>query len=127
MTAAKEQLEKTIIRADMAETPGIDVQMQTDSGGPGGGKPINLEVFGNNQADQNAAVQVIAAEMMRMGGFIDIVDTRPSPGVEWQISVNRSEAAHRRAAFAACGSDLCEKRAGPDADGDWVEYQLFQP
>ena len=36
---------------------GIDVQVQTSSGGPGGGKPINLDVLGNNQAEQEAAVQ----------------------------------------------------------------------
>ena len=33
------------IRADMSTIPGIDVQVQTDSGGPGGGKPINLKVL----------------------------------------------------------------------------------
>ena len=91
------------IRAEMAEIPGIDVQVQTDSGGPGGGKPINLEVVGNVQADQEAAVETIIAEMVRMGGFIDIVDTRPSPGVEWQISVDRSEAARSGANVALLG------------------------
>ena len=91
------------IRADMAQIPGIDVQVQTDSGGPGGGKPINLEVIGNNQAEQEAAVSIITAQMNRMGGFIDIVDTRPSPGVEWQISVDRSEAARSGANVALLG------------------------
>ena len=91
------------IRADMAQIPGIDVQVQTDSGGPGGGKPINLEVIGNNQVEQETAVAMITAEMNRMGGFIDIVDTRPSPGVEWQISVDRSEAARSGASVALLG------------------------
>lgn len=91
------------IRADMAEIPGIDVQVQTDSGGPGGGKPINLEVVGNVQSDQEAAVDRIIAQMGRMGGFLDIVDTRPSPGVEWQISVDRSEAARSGANVALLG------------------------
>ena len=91
------------IRADMAEIPGIDVQVQTDSGGPGGGKPINLEVVGNVQADQEAGIEMIIAEMARMGGFIDVVDTRPSPGVEWQISVDRSEAARSGANVALLG------------------------
>ena len=91
------------IRADMSEIPGIDVQVQTDSGGPGGGKPINLEVLGNIQSDQEAAVLMILAEMERLGGFIDIVDTRPSPGVEWQITVDRSEAARSGANVALLG------------------------
>ncbi len=91
------------IRADMAQIPGIDVQVQTDSGGPGGGKPINLEVIGNNSDDQEAAVELILQEMNRIGGFIDVVDTRPSPGVEWQIAVDRSEAARSGASVALLG------------------------
>ena len=91
------------IRADMAQIPGIDIQVQTDSGGPGGGKPINLEIRGNNTADQEASVQIILDEMERMGGFIDVVDSRPSPGVEWQISVDRSEAARSGADVALLG------------------------
>ncbi|SIT85540.1 multidrug efflux pump [Yoonia rosea] len=91
------------IRVDMAEIPGIDVQVLTDSGGPGGGKPINLEVIGNAQADQEAAVVAILAQMERMGGFIDVVDSRPSPGVEWQIAVDRSEAARSGANVAVLG------------------------
>jgi multidrug efflux pump len=91
------------IRADMAQIPGIDIQVQTESGGPGGGKPINLEVRGNNSADQEAAVQIILAEMDRMGGFIDVIDSRPSPGVEWQINVDRSEAARSGADVALLG------------------------
>ncbi|MEO1640081.1 MAG: efflux RND transporter permease subunit, partial [Pseudomonadota bacterium] len=91
------------IRADMAEIPGIDVQVQTSDGGPGGGKPINLEVLGNIEADQSAAVQAIILEMERMGGFVDVVETRPSPGVEWQITVDRSEAARSGANVALLG------------------------
>ncbi|WP_108813733.1 efflux RND transporter permease subunit [Loktanella sp. Alg231-35] len=91
------------IRTDMAEIPGIDVQVQTDSGGPGGGKPINLEVLGNIRAEQETAVQTIIAKMEQMGGFIDVVESRPNPGVEWQITVDRSEAARSGANVALLG------------------------
>ncbi len=91
------------IRADMAEIPGIDVQVQTDSGGPGGGKPINLEVLAKNTEEQAAAVQTIIDTMDRLGGFIDVIESRPSPGVEWQITVDRSEAARSGADVALLG------------------------
>jgi multidrug efflux pump len=91
------------IRAEMAQIPGIDVQVQTDSGGPGGGKPINLEVLSKVQVEQEAAVQTIIAAMDRLGGFIDVVETRPNPGVEWQITVDRSEAARSGADVALLG------------------------
>ena len=91
------------IRADMAQIPGIEVQVQTDAGGPGGGKPVNLEIFSNVDADQTAAVQAVLDAMDQIGGFIDVVDSRPSPGVEWQISVDRSEAARSGADVALLG------------------------
>ncbi len=91
------------IRADMAEIPGIEVQVQSSAGGPGGGKPINLEVYSRIEADQTAATQAILDAMDRIGGFIDVVDSRPSPGVEWQISVDRSEAARSGADVALLG------------------------
>jgi multidrug efflux pump len=91
------------IRADMALIPGIDVQVQTAQAGPGGGKPINLEVLGNDPAEQEVAVTAILAEMDRIGGFVDIVDSRPNPGVEWQITVDRSEAARSGANVALLG------------------------
>ncbi len=91
------------IRADMAEIPGIQVQVQTDDGGPGGGKPIAMNVLSKNTAEQAEAVQMIIDEMDRLGGFTDVVETRPSPGVEWQISVDRSEAARAGADVALLG------------------------
>ncbi|MEL6572941.1 MAG: efflux RND transporter permease subunit [Pseudomonadota bacterium] len=91
------------IRADMAEIPGIQVQVQTDDGGPGGGKPIAMNVLSKNTSEQAEAVQMIIDEMDRLGGFTDVVETRPSPGVEWQISVDRSEAARAGADVALLG------------------------
>ena len=91
------------IRRDMAAIPGIEVQVQTDSGGPGGGKPINMEVLAKSTNDQKTAVDLIIAEMDRIGGFIDVIETQPSPGVEWQISVDRSEAARSGADVATLG------------------------
>ncbi|WP_019953603.1 efflux RND transporter permease subunit [Yoonia vestfoldensis] len=91
------------IRTEMAQIPGIEVQVQTSAAGPGGGKPINLEIFSGNDADQTAAVEAVLGSMNRLGGFIDVIDSRPSPGVEWQISVDRSEAARSGADVALLG------------------------
>ncbi len=81
------------IRASVADIAGIDVQVQTESGGPTAGKPVNLEITARNPAVQGQAVQQIRDIMDRVGGFTDITDTRPVPGVEVSILVNRAEAA----------------------------------
>ncbi|ANT63101.1 acriflavin resistance protein (plasmid) [Salipiger sp. CCB-MM3] len=81
------------IRSDMSDIAGINVQAQVDSGGPSGGKPINLEIVSKDRDAQAAAVSEIREAMDRLGGFTDVTDTRALPGVEWELVMDRSEAA----------------------------------
>ncbi|MCH2076581.1 MAG: efflux RND transporter permease subunit [Rhodobacteraceae bacterium] len=81
------------IREEVSDIAGIDVQVLTDDGGPAGGKPINLKLLGNDAAAQAAAVEGVREAMATIGGFTDITDTRPLPGVELSIIVDRVEAA----------------------------------
>ncbi|WP_298862262.1 efflux RND transporter permease subunit [uncultured Sulfitobacter sp.] len=81
------------IRKSVSDIAGIDVQVQTESGGPTTGKPVNLQITARNPDLQNKAVQQIRNIMDGLGGFTDVTDTRPVPGVEVSILVNRAEAA----------------------------------
>ena len=81
------------IRAEMADLAGIDVQVQTESGGPTMGKPVNLQVTASDPDAQARAVVEALDVMERVGGFTDVTDTRPLPGVEVAIDVDRAEAA----------------------------------
>jgi multidrug efflux pump len=81
------------IRQSVSDIAGIDVQVQTESGGPTTGKPVNLQVTARNPDNQALGVQQIRDIMDSMGGFTDVTDTRPVPGVEVSILVNRAEAA----------------------------------
>jgi multidrug efflux pump len=81
------------IRQSVSDIAGIDVQVQTESGGPTTGKPVNLQVTARNPGNQALGVQQIRDIMDSMGGFTDVTDTRPVPGVEVSILVNRAEAA----------------------------------
>ena len=81
------------IRESVSDIAGIDVQVQTESGGPTAGKPVNFQITARNPDLQNEAVQQVRDIMDRMGGFTDVTDTRPVPGVEVSILVNRAEAA----------------------------------
>ncbi|MGC1505278.1 MAG: efflux RND transporter permease subunit [Sulfitobacter sp.] len=81
------------IRSSVSDIAGIDVQVQTESGGPTAGKPVNLQITARNPGVQGQAVQQVRDIMDRLGGFTDVTDTRPVPGVEVSILVNRAEAA----------------------------------
>lgn len=94
------------IRIDVADIAGIDVQVQTEDGGPSGGKPVNIKVTANDPTTQAAAVEGIRDLMAEIGGFTDITDTRPLPGVEWSVRVNRSEAARFGANVALLGQAI---------------------
>jgi len=94
------------IRRDVVDIAGIDVQVQTESDGPAGGKPVGLEVVSNDNVAQVQAVEQILAEMTRIGGFTDVTDTRALPGVEWRIQVDRSEAARFGADIALLGQAI---------------------
>ena len=91
------------IRAEMARIPGIDVQVLTASNGPSAGKPVNLRVQASDPEKQAAVVGEIRTAMEDIGGFTDVTDTRPLPGVEWRLSVNRSDAARFGADISTLG------------------------
>ncbi len=91
------------IRQDVADIAGIDVQVQTESGGPTAGKPVNLQIAARNPAVQAEAVEEVLAIMERIGGFTDVTDTRPLPGVEVSILVDRAEAARYGADVSLLG------------------------
>lgn len=91
------------IRRDMAGIPGIDVQVGTMDMGPSAGKPVSLEISGGVGDDQDEAVSQVRALMADMGVFTDVTDTRPLPGVEWAIRVDRSEAARYGANVSLLG------------------------
>ena len=93
----------TDIRRDVADIAGIDVQVQTESGGPTAGKPINLQIAARNPAVQGDAVAEVLSIMEQIGGFTDVTDTLPLPGVEVSIRVNRAEAARYGADVSLLG------------------------
>ncbi|WP_226912722.1 efflux RND transporter permease subunit, partial [Halomonas sp. 3D7M] len=96
------------ILADMAERtqdlPGITLEFREQEMGPGGGKPILLEVSATDPDIANAGVDQITALMHELGGFTDIQDNRSLPGVEWQVKVNREAAARMGTDITTIGS-----------------------
>ncbi|MFZ5963855.1 efflux RND transporter permease subunit [Thalassococcus sp. BH17M4-6] len=94
------------IRADVSDIAGIDVQVQTDSGGPASGKPVQLQIAARNPDRQSAAVEDVLALMQDIGGFTDLTDTRPLPGVEVSILVDREEAARYGADVSLLGQAI---------------------
>ncbi len=88
------------IRADLATIAGIQVEVREQEEGPSSGKPVSLELqvvrdetLAESTRNLRAAAEEIRGRMREIGGFVDIDDNLPLPGIEWQLTVDRLEAA----------------------------------
>ncbi len=81
-------------RETLAEIPGVRSEIVSLEQGPPVGKEIQVELSGEDLdklfADATRIRQFMETEMT---GLIDIDDTTPVPGIEWEIDVDRAQAA----------------------------------
>ena len=94
-------LEKVIAR--LGEIPGIEIEAVEQTQGPGAAKPIHLRLSGDDFADLGEGVARAVAKMQEIGGITAIEDTRPLPGIDWEISVDVEKAGRYGADVATVG------------------------
>jgi len=92
------------IRERSAIFGGILVEARKEESGPPVGKPVQVEVSSSDPALIEPAIRRIAAAMEQMGGFIDMEEGGQIPGIEWELSVDRAQAAKFGADIALIGS-----------------------
>lgn len=80
------------IRQRVANIAGLDIQVLAAENGPPAGKDINLRVESNNYDDLVPVVTAIRDHLATWPEVVDAEDGRPSPGIDWQITVDRAEA-----------------------------------
>lgn len=81
------------IRDYVGTIPGIKVQVRLPDMGPTAGKPVQIALSGINQDTLIKSVKHILQLMDKVGGFVDVEDSRPLPSVEWRLIVDREKAA----------------------------------
>ena len=94
------------LRQQTADLAGMRLEFRKAEHGPGGDKPIQLQVSGQDSRQIDAAVTAIRARMQAMGGFADSEDNRSLPGIEWRLQVDREEAARYGADVALVGNAI---------------------
>ncbi len=80
------------IRNKTANIPGLKVEVRKPEGGPSSGKDIMIDV---NSDDYPALIQTTDRIRRHLDGnpnLIDVEDTRPLPGIEWDLHVKRDVA-----------------------------------
>jgi multidrug efflux pump len=85
---------ENLYRDAISNIPGIRAEIASIEQGPPVGKELQVELYGENlQGLISEARRVRAYMSNEMQGLIDIDDTTPIPGIEWEITVDRARAA----------------------------------
>ncbi|MDA0787098.1 MAG: efflux RND transporter permease subunit [Proteobacteria bacterium] len=97
-----------IILADIiarsGDLAGIFVETRKQESGPPVGKPVQVQLSSRHPDLLDGEVAKVRAFVDTLVGLKDVEDSRPLPGIEWEINVDRAEAAKFGADVAMVGN-----------------------
>lgn len=93
-----------VVRSRLANIPGIKIEINEQEMGPPTGKPLQIEVSSTNSSELESTVAKILETMDVVGGFTNVEDTRTISGIEWELLLDREEAARYGADISGLGS-----------------------
>jgi multidrug efflux pump len=75
------------------EVSGIILRVNDQKKGPSEGKDIELELVGKNDQMLLKATDSVLSYMSKIGGFVDIEDSKPLPMIDFELVIDREKAA----------------------------------
>ncbi|MCE2424324.1 MAG: efflux RND transporter permease subunit [Pseudomonadales bacterium] len=100
--SGREILERA--RAATADLAGVTVEVREAERGPPVGKPIQIQFSAEEKRLLDPVVAIMRDHMENaMNGLRDIDDTRSLPGIEWELTVDRAQAAFYNADVSLVG------------------------
>ncbi|SDB53778.1 multidrug efflux pump [Desulfonatronum thiosulfatophilum] len=100
------------VRQRTRDLPGLRVLVRDEGQGPARGLPIVVELSGEQRPLLFQAVSQARTLMEELGGFAEIQDDLPVPGVELRLIVDREEAARYGANVLLLGQSVQMLTAG---------------
>lgn len=80
------------LRARTRNFPGMRVEVREPQSGPSSGKPIAVELTSNNIPALLETTAKVRTHLDSVQGLRDVEDTRPLPGIEWSMQIDREQA-----------------------------------
>ncbi len=80
------------LQAALDVLPGIYTEVTNLAQGPAQGKPLHLRLFGSDLGAMAEATEIVRARFDATPGLIDVEDTLPLPGIDWEIDVDVEKA-----------------------------------
>jgi len=106
--ALRPDLDGDIVIAELTEQlsniPGIQIEVLSLDRGPASGKPVHLRFKGDNFEDLVTATAMARDHFNTVAGLTLIEDTRPLPGIDWQIDVDVEKAGQYGADVLSVGA-----------------------
>ena len=122
------------IRNNTADLAGVVVETRKPDAGPPQGKPIFIEFSSRDYDLLKPTVDKVRAILEDRAAIINIEDNLPLPGIEWQVKVDRAEAARFGADVALVGAMVQLVTNGikigeyrPDDSDDEIDIRVRYP
>jgi multidrug efflux pump len=122
------------VRERTADLAGITIETRKPDPGPPIGKPILIEFSSRNAGLVEDTIAMVRAELEQHPAVVNIEDGRPLPGIEWQIKVDRAEAARFGADITLVGAMVQLVTNGiligeyrPDDSDDEIDIRVRYP
>ena len=122
------------IRDRTKDLVGILIETRKPDSGPPIGKPVRIEFSSRFPDLLTDAVERVRAHMESHADIVNIEDSRPLPGIEWQIKVDRAEAARFGADVSLVGAMVQLVTNGikigeyrPDDSDDEIDIRVRYP
>ena len=80
------------IRKRVADMPGLQVEVREPQGGPPTGKSVQVQLTGHDPAALGRAADLVKAKLAADPQLIELEDNRTSPGIEYNLTVDREAA-----------------------------------
>ena len=90
--------------AALEELPGIQIEVLGIERGPASNKPVHLRLTGDNWPELLSVTQEMRSVFDQTEGLTLVEDTRPLPGIDWQIDVDVEKAGRYGADVATVGA-----------------------
>lgn len=80
------------LKSRLGEVPGVQLEVRGPQNGPPVGKDIQVQLRSNDPAALNQAANLVKAKFAADRQLMELEDNRTSPGIEWNLAVDREAA-----------------------------------
>ncbi len=94
------------VRARTAQIAGLQLEIHEPEAGPPVGKAVQVQLTSEQPEKLAAVAAAVRAHLDRLDGLTDVTNSRPIPGIEWHIEIDRAQAGRYDADITAVGGAI---------------------